>query len=105
MNPGPSILLNNYFRQTITVNDTNWNKLVSAARQNNIWLEFGFAQRINDHVYMGQGLVDSDGNVVQIRQKLRPSGSERNIFSDGTIDQLLVHETPFGRLGMLECWE
>lgn len=54
---------------------------------------------------MGQGLIDSAGNVVQVRQKLRPSGDERSIFSDGTIDQLVVHKTPFGRLGMLECWE
>ncbi|KAJ5354226.1 Aliphatic nitrilase [Penicillium brevicompactum] len=105
VNPGPSKLLDNYFSQTITVNDNNWKKLVSAARQNGVWLEFGFAQHINDHVYMGQGLVNSDGNIVQVRQKLRPSGNERTIFSDGTIDQLLVHKTPFGRLGMLECWE
>lgn len=98
-------MLDNYFNQTITVNDNNWRKLVSAARQNGVWLEFGFAQHINDHIYMGQGLIDSDGNIVQVRQKLRPSGNERTIFSDGTIDQLLVHKTPFGRLGMLECWE
>lgn len=103
--PGPTDFLDNYFDQTITVNDTNWNKLVSAARKHSVWLEFGFAQHIKDNVFMGQALIDSKGNVIQVRQKLRPSGAERNIFSDGTIDQLLVHKTPFGRLGMLECWE
>ncbi|CAG8424876.1 unnamed protein product [Penicillium salamii] len=103
--PGPTDFLDNYFDQTITVNDTNWNKLVSAARKHSVWLEFGFAQHISDNVFMGQALIDSKGNVIQVRQKLRPSGAERNIFSDGTIDQLLVHKTPFGRLGMLECWE
>lgn len=87
------------------MNDTNWNKLVSAARDYNVWLEFGFAQLLGDNIYMGQGLIDSDGEVIQVRQKLRPSGAERTVFSDGSIDELLVHQTPFGRLGMLECWE
>ncbi|KAK4864646.1 hypothetical protein LT330_009641 [Penicillium expansum] len=81
--PGPTELLNNYL-----------------SKQSPVWLEFGFAQHIKDNVYMGQALIDSKGNVIQIRQKLRPSGAERNIFSDGTIDQLQVHKTLFVRLHM-----
>lgn len=102
---GPSEQLDQYLTQGLAVNSTNWNKLINAAATNNIWLEFGFARPEADLIYMGQAIIDSSGQVVQIRNKLRPSGGERQIFSDGTIDMLQVHSTPFGRLGALECWE
>jgi predicted amidohydrolase len=89
----------------MVVGSSQWNKLLAAAREYHVWLSLGFMQRDGDHVYMAQALIDSSGAVIQLRQKLRPSGQERSVFSDGTIDQLQVFQTPFGRLGQLECWE
>lgn len=78
---------------------------MAAAQQNKIWVALGFSLRDEDYIYMAQALVDSSGKVIQIRKKLRPSGGERTIFSDGTVDEFEVFQTPFGRLGLLECWE
>ncbi|KAF4972516.1 hypothetical protein FSARC_940 [Fusarium sarcochroum] len=102
---GPSKFLNNYIDQALTVESANWKRLVAAAKQHHIWVSFGFSQKIGDHIFMAQALIDDKGKVIQVRQKLRPSGGERTVFSDGTIDHFIVHQTPFGRLGMLECWE
>jgi nitrilase len=68
-------------------------------------LVFGFAHLQGDSVYMAQAMVDSNGQIVQLRHKLRPSGTERTMFSDGTTDMLQVHRTDFGRVGMLQCWQ
>ena len=87
------------------VGSPQWTRLLAAARDNHVWLALGFAQRDGDYIYMSQALVDSNGEVIQLRQKLRPSGGERTVFSDGSIDQLQVFQTPFGRIGQLECWE
>ncbi|KAF7891574.1 hypothetical protein EAF00_007876 [Botryotinia globosa] len=46
---------------------------------------------------MGQALISSKGEVLLLRQKLRPSGCERGIWSDGTKDELKVVATPYGR--------
>lgn len=54
---------------------------------------------------MAQALIDTTGEVILHRHKLRPSEGERDIWSDGTIDGLKVVDTPYGRWGMLECWE
>ncbi|PPJ49687.1 hypothetical protein CBER1_02169 [Cercospora berteroae] len=102
---GPSEFFNHYLGQGLVVNSSNWHRLLQAARDNAVWLEFGFARLDGDLTYMGQAIVDPDGQVVQIRDKLRPSGAERTIFSDGTMDMIKVHQTPWGRMGALECWE
>lgn len=94
-----------YADQSLRVYSTQWGELVGAARKNQIWLEFGFSMREDDYIYMSQALIDSTGNVVQVRRKLRPSGGERTMFSDGTVDEFKVFQTEFGRLGVLECWE
>ncbi|GJC90075.1 nitrilase [Colletotrichum liriopes] len=102
---GPNEQLTYYLEQALVVGSAQWDRLVAAAREYHVWLEFGFSQRDGDHVFMAQALFDDSGEVIQLRQKLRPSGGERTVFSDGTIDELKVFQTPFGRLGMLECWE
>lgn len=94
-----------YADQSLRVNSTQWDQLVEAAQQNNIWVALGFSLREEDYIYMAQALIDSTGKVIQIRRKLRPSGGERTMFSDGTVDEFKVFQTQFGRLGLLECWE
>lgn len=54
---------------------------------------------------MGQALISPAGETLLFRHKLRPSGGEREIWSDGTIHGLQVIPTPYGRWGLLECWE
>ena len=100
---GPSEIFSNYLDQGLVVNSTNWQRILRGAADNNVWLVFGFAHLEGDFIYMAQAMIDSNGEVVQIRHKLRPSGSERTMFSDGTTDMLQVHQTECGRVGMLQC--
>ncbi|CBF74180.1 hypothetical protein AN8238.2 [Aspergillus nidulans FGSC A4] len=53
---------------------------------------------------MAQTLIDPEGEVLIHNYKLRPSGQQR-IFGVMVMDELKVVETPFGRVGLLECWE
>lgn len=48
----------------------------------------------------------SQGDVVGHRRKILPTGVERVIFgssSGDTVDNVV--NSPFGRLGSLQCWE
>ncbi|KAL3434971.1 carbon-nitrogen hydrolase [Aspergillus tetrazonus] len=94
-----------YVANTITRGDSNWNRLVTAAKRNAVYVALGFSEREDDYIYMAQTLIDPEGEVLIHRHKLRPSGQERDNWSDGTMDDLKVVETPFGRVGLLECWE
>jgi predicted amidohydrolase len=64
-----------------------------------------FSERDGEFLYMSQALISPEGDIVMHRRKLRPSGSERDMFSDGTVDQLQVKNTALGRVGMLQCGE
>jgi hypothetical protein len=94
-----------YIHNSIRVGDCNWQILVDGAVSAGIYAGIMFSERDGDHIYMAQALLSPEGAVVHHRRKLRPSGSERWFFSDGTIDGLRVKTTDIGRIGMLECGE
>ncbi|KAI0151400.1 carbon-nitrogen hydrolase [Pestalotiopsis sp. NC0098] len=94
-----------YVSQSMSINSTNFQRLVSAFKDQGMYGEFGFSEIADDMIFMGQVLVGPDGTVLRHRRKLRPSGTERDIWSDGDMSGLTVTQTPHGRIGVLECWE
>jgi nitrilase len=96
--------LANYINNSLTLDSTHWKSLVKAATDNQIYVSPAFSHKQNGALYMAQGLLSPDGTSF-VRHKLRPSGGEREIWSDGTTDDLKVIATPYGRWGILECWE
>ncbi|RDW78005.1 hypothetical protein BP5796_05857 [Coleophoma crateriformis] len=97
--------IEDYISNSLEIGSENWNTLLSAAVSNGVYLALGFSEKTNSSIYMAQALIDPLGNVVLHRHKVRPSGGERDIWSDGTLDGLEVITTPYGRWGLLECWE
>ena len=90
---------------SLVVGDDNWNHLIAAIQDAGIYAGLSFSELKGDRLYMAQALVSPIGDLLIHRHKLRPSGSERWFFSDGTVDGLKVVTTPRGRMGMLECGE
>lgn len=94
-----------YVSQSMSTDSSEFKTLVSAFASANMYGSFGFSELADDKIYMGQVLIAPNGTVLMHRRKLRPSGTERDIWSDGDISGLEVIGTPYGRIGMLECWE
>jgi nitrilase len=82
-----------------------WNRLIGAITSAQIWTALAFAERDGNHIYMSQALISPAGATVHHRRKLWPSGSERDLFSDGKVEDIKVVETEPGRVGMLQCGE
>ncbi|KAJ4253961.1 hypothetical protein NW762_010360 [Fusarium torreyae] len=97
--------VDDYIDNSIVVGDANWDKLVAAARLNSVHVGLAYSERVGRVIYMAQALIDPAGETIIHRHKLRPSGGERNIWSDGSTDGFKVVNTTYGRIGMLECWE
>lgn len=94
-----------YYNNSIQVGDEHWTTLLSAAKANHVFLAMGLSEKTNQSIYMAQAFISPYGELLHLRHKLRPSGIERYLWSDGTADGLKVLDTPYGRLGLLECWE
>lgn len=80
--------LASYVDNSMVVGGPEWNRLIAANTNAGIWARLAFAEKAGDRIYMAQLLISPSGEVVIHRHKLRSSGSERDMFSDGTIDIL-----------------
>lgn len=96
--------LESYIDNSLVVGSTQWNALVEAATKNQVYVLLGFSHKDEGALYMAQALISPDGTQF-VRHKLRPSPGERGLWSDGRIEDLKVIATPYGRWGILECWE
>ncbi|KAI6083987.1 carbon-nitrogen hydrolase [Hypoxylon rubiginosum] len=77
-----------------------------AAAQHDMYVAFGFSERVGGTLYLAQMLIGPDGNVLCHRRKTKPTHMERTLFGDSTGDSLNnVVDTPLGKIGMLNCWE
>lgn len=94
-----------YFNSALEVGGQEFNRLSNAAKDLGIYLSFGFSERDGGSLYIAQALIDSQGQLLKSRRKLKPTHVERTVFGDGDGSDLDVKETPLGRIGMLACWE
>ncbi|KAJ5574268.1 uncharacterized protein N7459_008695 [Penicillium hispanicum] len=104
-NPWFEYHVKDYIDNSLVVGSENWNKLVQAATDNEIYVGLSFSEKDAVHLYMAQALVAPDGEILIHRHKLRPSAQERDLWTDGTVDQIYAVSTPIGRIGMLSCGE
>lgn len=95
-----------YVANSITIGDARWEAIRGGARAIGIHVAFGFSEIAGNRAYMSQALIDDHGKVVLLRRKVRPSGSERNFWSDDAMaPNLKVAGTRLGRISILECYD
>lgn len=76
-----------------------------AAARHNIGVVMGFSEREGGTLYIAQQLIDADGSIIASRRKLKATHVERTVFGEGDGSDMRVHDTRWGRLGALNCWE
>ncbi len=95
--------------QAVTIPSATTDALGKAAKQAGAYVVVG----INERNVEGSGgslyntllYIGPDGRILGKHRKLIPTGGERLIWAQGDGSTLGVHETPFGKLGGLTCWE
>jgi nitrilase len=80
-------------------------RIAKAAKQHRITVAIGLSEKQGGSLYMGQWIIDGDGETIATRRKLKPTHVERTVFGEGDGSDLSVYETPIGRIGALCCWE
>ncbi|KAF5252334.1 hypothetical protein FANTH_2634 [Fusarium anthophilum] len=95
-----------YTKNSLEIDSSEIQDIKSCAAENSIVVCLGFSERSGDSLYITQCIIDSDGEVVMTRRKLKPFHIERTIFGDGhgpSLDN--VAHTSVGRVGQLSCGE
>ena len=63
--------------------DDQVKEIAKAAKDNRIYVVMGLSEKAGGSLYMGQWIIDADGNTVAVRRKLKPTHVERTIFGEG----------------------
>lgn len=94
-----------YAQNSLELDSPQFERLRDAARELNITLALGFSERDNGSLFIGQALIDSNGEVLTTRRKLKPTHVERTQFGEGDGSDIRVVDSDLGRIGLLCCWE
>ena len=94
-----------YHENSLRKGSSQLQKLCDAARDNDIFVVMGASEHAGGSLYISQFFIDSDGSLLDVRRKLKPTHVERTVFGDGHGNNLRVFETELGRIGGLCCWE
>ena len=97
-----------YWNAAVDVPGPTTQAIGDACRELGVHAAVGVVERAPDAggtLYCALVYFGSDGRVIAVHRKLKPTASERLIWGEGDGSSLRVHATPVGRVGGLICWE
>ena len=87
-------------------NSKEMDQIRRAVKEAGIFVVLGHSERDGGSLYIAQSFISPQGEIVLHRRKIKPTHVERAIWGDGQADCLqVVVDSPFGRVGGLNCWE
>lgn len=97
-------MFHEYMANSLIKDSPEMVQIREAVKKAGIFIVLGYSERDGDSLHIAQSFIDHTGTIVLHRRKIKPTGVERAIWGDG--DGLVnVVDSPFGRIGGLNCWE
>jgi len=96
-----------YYDNAVIVPSADTEAIGAAAKRAGAYVALGVTERdsLNCTLYCTLLYFGPDGRLLGKHRKLKPTGSERLIWGEGTGDILTTIPTKFGVIGGLICWE
>ncbi|ESK97956.1 cyanide hydratase [Moniliophthora roreri MCA 2997] len=99
-------VLKEYQANSLALHSPEMDRIREVVKENEVTIVLGFAERDGASLYIAQVTITQDGNIANHRRKIKPTHYEKTIFGDGSAQSVYnVVQTPYGRLGSLNCWE
>ncbi|KAF9772313.1 hypothetical protein IL306_009977 [Fusarium sp. DS 682] len=104
--PVDTDLTSRYIKNSMRSDGPEMARIQQCAAENSITVVLGFSENFHNTLYISQAIIDSDGQMLALRRKIKATHMERTIFGDASGDALTsVVDTRIGRVGALACWE
>lgn len=94
-----------YYENSMSDTGPEAERLAAAAAENKVFLVMGVTEQDNSSLYCSVFFWGPDGTYLGKHRKLKPTASERLIWSEGDGSTLPAVETPYGKMGAVICWE
>lgn len=93
------------FRNALEVDSKAFTHLQASIKKAKIHVVLGANERAGRSLYNTLFFFDAAGALIGHHRKLVPTFGERLVWGYGDGAGLVAHDTPFGKLGGLVCWE
>jgi len=99
-------LIHSYMANSMARVSPEMDRIRAAAKKAKVFVVLGYSERDGASLYIAQSFINTEGEIVLHRRKIKPTHVERSVWGDGQADSLTsVVDTPFGKVGGLNCWE
>jgi len=96
-----------YHQQALDLSSPDLKRLEALARTHQVYLIIGATEKDPQHasLYCSMLYISPLAGLLGVHRKIKPTGSERIVWSDAGGESLISVQTKIGRLGGLICWE
>lgn len=99
-------MVHKYMANSLVRDSPEMRRIQQAAKAASMVVVLGYSEREGASLYMGQSFISQTGEIVHHRRKIKPTHVERTLWGEGQAESLkTVIDTPFGKVGGLNCWE
>lgn len=96
-----------YSKQSIEVPGEDILYLEKLASENKVYLIIGVTEKDSSSgsLYCSMLYISPENGLLGVHRKIKPTGSERLIWAEGSGESLVTFQTHLGKIGGLICWE
>jgi nitrilase len=100
-------LYSEYYKNSIDLESDDRKRLENLAKSHNTYLVIGVTEKENlsGSLFCSMLYISPESGLLGIHRKIKPTGTERLIWSEAAGESLVTFQTKIGKLGGLICWE
>ena len=96
-----------YYKNSIDLASKDLTRLEKLAKSQKVFLVIGVTekQNTNGSLYCSMLYISPKKGLMGVHRKIKPTGTERLIWSEAAGESLVTFNTSIGKMGGLICWE
>ncbi|KAH8124733.1 hypothetical protein FP744_10006505 [Trichoderma asperellum] len=95
-----------YRADSVARDSPQMKRIQAVVKKTGMFIVLGYSEREGASIYLAQAFISPDGELIHNRRKIKPTHAERTIWGEGQAESLkTVVDSPFGKIGGLNCWE
>jgi nitrilase len=100
-------LYKTYHNNSLDLEGAELKRLEKLAKEFHVFLVVGATEKQakNGSLYCSMLYICPDKGLLGVHRKIKPTGTERLIWAEGSGKDLVAFDTAIGKLGGLICWE
>jgi len=96
-----------YYKNSIDLESYDLKRLEDLAKSKNVYLIIGATEKQTStgSLYCSMLYISPETGLLGVHRKIKPTGTERLIWSEAAGESLVTFKTKIGKIGGLICWE